>query len=719
MRSRYLVDGASVVAVALFLGWVLSLATTRVKNWFVMTDELYYERLAVSVAQTGSLLPRLHGELVSNVNQLYPILISPLYGDGNVPASFAGAHRLNAFLIATAAIPVFLLARRIGLGRLISLWAGALSVAVPWVVLSSFLLTEVVAYPAFCWALLALTHAVARKWWATDLLALVAIGIAVLARTQFIVLLGVLVVAVVVEAMLDATPRGAPANLWRTRRPFVLLFGAVLLVVLGAIAIGKGAELLGSYSVTAENVRLDFGLFQLAFEHLALLALGLAILPFIVGVGWLVDRLRPSTIEPERAFAVVGCTALLLVTLQVASFNQRFGAGLVKDRYLFYVVPIVLLGLAAAVGSRQWPRWWALLVPTGVAAVGFASAPLALYEKLNVDSPVAILNNKLLELATTTRWAHVLLVLAALVAAQALLLAKAFVPWRAAVVTVAAIATLALPLETVYAFDRLFAVNGTNGLPVTLDQGIVFNWVDRNVGPTGRVTVMKYPVGGPDWWAGQGYWWDVEFWNESAVETMADMSLKGAKHWRESFDPRTGAALDVPETRFAFVYGADVRFRLAGKWIVYDREAYVFDTERPWRAAWLTDGIYPDGWTRPHRPATITVFAEPGQKTALRRFLTIATTSPDPIEPRPVTISSNLGRWRAEIPPNTSIDRLVEVCVPAGGKAEVTVATPAASATYRDPTKAALSGHVDRPVGILLRTIALADERERLDACPT
>ena len=339
MRSRYLVDGASVVAVALFLGWVLSLATTRVKNWFVMTDELYYERLAVSVAQTGSLLPRLHGELVSNVNQLYPVLISPLFGDGNVPASLAGAHRLNAFLITSAAIPVYLLARRIGLGRFVSLWAGALSVAVPWVALASFLLTEVVAYPAFCWALLALTHAVARKTWQTDLLALAAIGVAVLARTQFIVLLGVLVVAVVAEAMLDATPRGAPANLWRTRRPFVVLFGALLLVVLGAIAIGKGSQLLGSYSVTAENVRIDFGLFQLAFEHVALLALGLAILPFIVGVGWLVDRVRPSTPEGERAFAVVGCTSLVLVTLQVASFNQRFGAGLVKDRYLFYVVP--------------------------------------------------------------------------------------------------------------------------------------------------------------------------------------------------------------------------------------------------------------------------------------------------------------------------------------------------------------------------------------------
>ena len=719
MRSRYLVDGASVVAVALFLGWVLSLATTRVKNWFVMTDELYYERLAVSVAQTGSLLPRLHGELVPNVNQLYPVLISPLYGDGNVPASLAGAHRLNAFLITSAAIPVYLLARRIGLGRLLSLWAGALSVAVPWVALASFLLTEVVAYPAFCWALLALTHAVARKTWRTDLLALVVIGVAVLARTQFVVLLAVFVVAVVVEAMLDATPRGVPANLWRTRRPFVVLFGALLLVVLGAIAIGKGSQLLGSYSVTAEHVRLDFGLFQLAVEHVALLALGLAILPFIVGVGWLVDRVRPSTSERERAFAVVGCTSLVLVTLQVASFNQRFGAGLVKDRYLFYVVPVVVVGLAAAVASQQWPRWWALVVPTGVAAIGFASAPLALYEKFNVDSPIAILNNELLDLATSTRWAHILLVLAVLVAAQALLLAKPFLPWRAAAVSVAVLATVALPLEAVYAFDRLFAVNGTNGLPITLDQGVVFSWVDRNVGPTGRVTVMKYPVGGPDWWAGQGYWWDVEFWNESAVDTMADMSLKKTPHWRTNFDPRTGAALDVPETQFALFHKSDVRFRLAGTQRAYDRDAYVFDTARPWRATWLTDGIYPDGWTRPHRPATITVFAEPGQKRPLQRFLTISVASPDPLEQRPVTISSNLGRWADEIPPDTSIDQAVQVCVPPGGTGEVTVSTPSVSAVYRDPTKSALSGHVDRPAGVLIRSIALADERAPVDRCPT
>src|SRR5215211_7741200 len=209
LRSIGIGAGAAIVPIALVLGWVLSLATTRVANWFVMTDELYYERLAISVAQTGSLLPRLHGSVFANVNQLYPVVLSTVFGDGNVPASLENAHRLNAFVMASAAIPVYLLARRVGVGWIAGLWVGALSAAVPWLVLSSFLLTEVVAYPAFCWALLALTHATAEKTAVADALALAAIALAVLARVQFAVLLAVLAVAVVAEALLDATAEGA------------------------------------------------------------------------------------------------------------------------------------------------------------------------------------------------------------------------------------------------------------------------------------------------------------------------------------------------------------------------------------------------------------------------------------------------------------------------------------------------------------------------------
>src|SRR5688500_2660246 len=202
MRLRSLVGVGLIAGIALALGFVLSLATTRVKNWFVMSDELYYERLAISVAQTGSLLPRIHGELIVNVNQLYPVLLSTMYGYGDVPASFADAHRLNAFLISTAAIPVYLLARRVGVGLALSLATGAVAVAVPWIVLASFLLTEVVAYPAACWALLALVHAVERKRWQWDAIALLAIAVAALARLQLAVLLAVLVCAVLAEALL-------------------------------------------------------------------------------------------------------------------------------------------------------------------------------------------------------------------------------------------------------------------------------------------------------------------------------------------------------------------------------------------------------------------------------------------------------------------------------------------------------------------------------------
>ena len=214
----------------------------------------------------------------------------------------------------------------------------------------------------FCWG--CSRHARGRAEALADGRArLVAIGAAVLARTQFVVLLGCSCSRSSRRRPWRRPPPRAARELWRTRRPFVVFFGTLLLVVLAAIAIDKGSRLLGSYSVTAENVRLDFGLAQLLFEHVAVLALGLAILPFIVGAGWLIDRVRPSAALPERAFAVVGCAALLLLVVQVASFNQRFGAGLVKDRYLFYVVPILLLGprrgrrpAGGRAGGRSWCR---------------------------------------------------------------------------------------------------------------------------------------------------------------------------------------------------------------------------------------------------------------------------------------------------------------------------------------------------------------------------
>ena len=169
---------------------------------------------------------------------------------------------------------------------------------------------------------------------------------------------------------------------------------------------------------------------------------------------------------------------------------------------------------------------------------------LVAYEKLNVDSPLAMLNDELLRLATSPGWARGLLVLATLVAAPFSCSSSvrrccrdehsrsaAWPRWPLS----------SLPAETVYAFERLFKVNGTNGLPVTLDQSGVFGWIDRAVGPTGRVTAARFPVNSPDYWAGVGYWWDVEFWNESVVDwSSASMSSRGRSPGSAASTRRTG-----------------------------------------------------------------------------------------------------------------------------------------------------------------------------------
>ena len=183
----------------LVLGRALAAVTGRVTDWFVMTDELLYERLAISVARTGSPFPRVHGVLIPNVNQLYPLLIAPVYRHGYVPSSLHDAHVLNAYVMTSAAIPAYLLARRVTGRRLPAYVVAALTVTVPWIVFGSFLLTEVAAYPAFLWAILGMQRATAAPRPHNDVLALAGLVLATLARAQLLVLAVILPIAILAQ----------------------------------------------------------------------------------------------------------------------------------------------------------------------------------------------------------------------------------------------------------------------------------------------------------------------------------------------------------------------------------------------------------------------------------------------------------------------------------------------------------------------------------------
>ena len=154
-RSHRLVGAVGSILLWLTAGAILALwFTRRIRDWSVMTDELQYVKLALSVAETHSPLPAIHGASVAASNQLYPLLLAPVVGPLSAPDAFQAAHVLNAFLMTSAAIPAYLLGREL-LDRTWSLVVAVSSVVIPWMVLTGVLMSEAAAYPAFLWATIA------------------------------------------------------------------------------------------------------------------------------------------------------------------------------------------------------------------------------------------------------------------------------------------------------------------------------------------------------------------------------------------------------------------------------------------------------------------------------------------------------------------------------------------------------------------------------------
>src|SRR4051794_25726815 len=208
--------GWPIVAVVLVASVWLGHYAARASEWTVMTDELQHERLGISLIHDGAFWPTIHGVHVPIYSQLYPLLSAPFYLL-SLPDAFHALHVFNAFWMCSAAIPVYLTARLVGADRLAGTLAGAMTVLVPWVVLSTTLLTEVVAYPAFAWAAYLTIRTLTSPSVGSDVLALLGLAVAVLARTQFALLVVVAPLALVLHVALFGPRLGARAVAGRIR----------------------------------------------------------------------------------------------------------------------------------------------------------------------------------------------------------------------------------------------------------------------------------------------------------------------------------------------------------------------------------------------------------------------------------------------------------------------------------------------------------------------
>ena len=704
---------------ALALG--LAAITTRVADWFVMTNELLYERRAISSGQLLSPLPRVREQVIQSFDQLYPLLIAPIFRYGYVPHDLVQAHFLNAWIMSSACIPAFLLARR-ATGRSWAAYLVALlSVTLPWILYSSFLLTEVAAYPAFLWGVLGLQRTTAAPSARKDVLALLGIALAFFARTQFAILALVLPLAILAHEVGRApgatarTGRGADfappfvgTACWRACTPPVACSWSSWRRPAGCRAC-SGSTATRSAAACCRAGPASGSSFTWRRSP----------------SGWGSCRTSPAWPGCSRTScgrtAARSCTRSpasgrspsSLVTLQVTIFDIRFGVGFVHDRYLFYVVPVVLLGFVCALIDVRRPRW-SLLLPTGLVAGGFALMTLSTYRIVNSDTPVSVLNDFILRVARTMTTARVALSIATIL--LALLFAQAAILLRRSVLTGLLVGLLlfALPAETAYTFVRFFRVDGWSGRPLTLHYGATLDWVDKAVGTRAGVTMISYPTVPGDFWGGFGYWRDLEFWNKS-VRTRCVLPRRHLRVDREHVPQAVPAVR--PENRSLQPLADAIRRPGRERDTLQDRRecagqhaGCAADRRRQGLANRLAD-------LRPHR-RRLDEAGRDGAAADLRLSRADGAShsfSDAPglgaVQRRQAALPGRLERAEGSSDATNAHTVFVHlnVCVPAQGFTEVRLSTPEQSTIYGD-MRDRVSFEVPRQGGVFVAEIALADE---------
>ena len=336
------------------------LVAARVTMWAL--DETVLEQSAVHYTSNfpSSLI---HDADARATNRLYSLLLSIAFRLGNAPAAIRFDHVLGVLLFLSAAMPIYLFARRL----LSSAWAAVavalLSVALPWMTLTTALFTENLSYPLFWWAMLAACQALWRPGVRNDLLVLVTITLLVATRVQFAGVLMGYASAIVAVAVLRA--RSVRGQGWvhhvrdtvRSHLPSVVVLGvAVLTLMVVTLSGAWGSEaqsVLGNYSNVVVRHGAPPNMTEALLVELMALALGVGLLPAIVSIAWYVRRVVTPRLDQSYVY-LAGAGIILLVFLLITVFSQNgYQGSITEERYFFYVVPAFWLGTFAALADAR------------------------------------------------------------------------------------------------------------------------------------------------------------------------------------------------------------------------------------------------------------------------------------------------------------------------------------------------------------------------------
>ncbi len=532
---------------------------------------------------------------------------------------FQVGHMAMALAWAAIAVPVYLLARGIGLGPLPALVPAAICAAGTWAIYGITFLNTTLGLLTACvqlYVLWRVTVRPSRRW---ELAVLGAFVLAVTARVGHAPLVLALAPALVAQAWRDrpagqrpgAFLRAAPGTIAR-RWPILTAAGA--LAALLVVAVGQSG-LLGAYGSGLSQVRPEPG--RLAEQAQAIFgrtALATGFLPVALGVPWLVrEAVRPRHRE-AGAFAVLALAtiAILLYVLYTAA---------IEDRYLVVMLPLVALAFARALFARElslvaglafgavlaWSTAQRALFPSDEPFAFFIAPGAVFFRRVVVSRVDAVLPGSGAQTA-------VLAAAVLLAAAVAVLTTRA--PRRAAAGAVAATAVAVVLWGAVAGTYSMRKFTALAAFPTRTWDGLTF--VDAQAGPDGDVGLIADdpPVPGAD----QKYY-DIAYFNRSLDRTIAVDGRYNFTCCPPLLRPPLAATTDRVRGRVT-VSGGKVPELLA---VPLGFRPYGFNTERlgigepgfalerrlgPLRLSYVAPsrGVEGDGWAQAGRPLRRRVF---------------------------------------------------------------------------------------------------------------
>ena len=575
---RLLLSG--IVAASFLLRFVAALGHTTPAYF---PDEYIYSGIARSLAESGR--PLIRGSSAHFPAMLEPLLAAPFWLTHDPEFAYRLTQAQNALAMSLAAIPVYLLVRRLGGGAWPALAGAALTVASPDLFFSSFLLADAIAYPLVLGAVYLGVCALSRPTRRTQLGFAALAVLATFARIQYVFLPLVFVAAAVV------VERGSLHAVWRRFRFSVCLYVAPIAF---AAALGP-RRLLGYYSGVADLHVKPGEIAHWIGTDAMLLAyvVGFALVPGAVGgIAYALARPR-SREECGLAALAVG---LLLGLFAEAALYATNGSGRFQERYLMVLLPLVFPAFWLWLRRGRPARHAVALAALGLLAVS-ARVPLSGYTvgDSKQDSPF-LMGVFRLEKAVGIGDGSLFIALAA--AVLACLAAGAAFRTRLAWVAVGAtlVASCAISVGAVDFDHHVVRTVRTTYLPPDA------RWIDH--AGLGDATLIQTPAT-PHARAHEQLFWNrsltsVAFLDQaSRIDAFASPRVKVAEDGRLVSGGKT---LRGPLVISNFA----VRARLAGAVAVASGAGY--ELWRPLgtpRMALFVGGLYHNGWLAPAGHLTV------------------------------------------------------------------------------------------------------------------